>query len=57
MDTSFRLYDGEKVDVRVGLGDYQAVQSFTQSVPDIRTALAESPLTLSVLAVSKLKDE
>ncbi len=57
VDTSFRLYDGEKVDVRVGLGDYQAVQSFTQSVPDIRTALAESPLTLSVLAVSKLKDE
>lgn len=57
VDTSFRLYDGEKVDVRVGLGDYQAVQSFTQSVPDIRTALAQSPLTLGVLAVSKLKDE
>lgn len=57
VDTSFRLYDGEKVDVRVGLGDYQAVQSLTQSVPDIRTALAQSPLTLGVLAVSKLKDE
>lgn len=57
VDASFRLYDGEKVDVRVGLGDYQAVESFSQAVPDIRTALAESPLTLQVLAVNKLKED
>jgi len=57
VDTSFRLYEGEKVDIRVGLGDYEAVQSFTQAVPDIRNALEASPLTVSVLAVNKLKED
>ncbi|MDR1702279.1 MAG: hypothetical protein LBR56_05845 [Sporomusaceae bacterium] len=51
VDTFFRLYDQDKLDVRVRFQEAQTAAEFGEFLPEIRRAMQDSPLELTDLSV------
>lgn len=53
VDSVFRLYDDDKLDVRVIFPDSPAVSEFTQSIPDIRKSIDDTKLKLTNIMINR----
>lgn len=53
VDSTFRLYGDNKLDVRVNFPNDIAVDEFLQELPNIRKSIADSKLTVSDILVNK----
>jgi hypothetical protein len=51
VDMVFHLYDQEQLSIRVVFNNTEAGEEFRRALPDLRGALADSPLTLTDIAV------
>lgn len=55
VDTVFRVYDEDKVDVRVGFSDSEAMQEFGQGVADLRKDLSDNRLQLQDVSLHRVR--
>ncbi|XER14511.1 hypothetical protein SATMO3_47940 [Sporomusa aerivorans] len=51
VETAFRLYDGQNLDVKVRFDDKEAAEGFADSVPAVRAQLEQLPLQLGEFLV------
>ncbi len=54
VDSVFRLYEENKLDLRVIFPDTEAISEFKQSLPDIRKSIADTTLTLTNIMINKI---
>lgn len=54
-DVVFRLYDGNCLDVRIGMGNQEALAEFKETIPDIRAALEHSSLAVHNITTGKTR--
>lgn len=53
VDSVFRLYEDDKLDVRVIFPDSSAISEFTKSIPDIRKSIDDTKLILTNIMINK----
>lgn len=53
VDSVFRLYEDDKLDVRVIFPDSSAISEFTKSIPDIRKSINDTKLSLGNIMINK----
>ncbi|EIW19050.1 MULTISPECIES: hypothetical protein [Pelosinus] len=54
VDSVFRLYEENKLDLRVIFPDTEAISEFKQSLPDIRKSIEDTTLTLTNIMINKI---
>lgn len=54
VDSVFRLYEENKLDLRVLFPDTDAINEFKQSLPDIRKSIEDTTLTLTNIMINKI---
>ncbi len=54
VDSVFRLYEENKLDLRVLFPDTEAISEFKQSLPDIRKSIEDTTLTLTNIMINKI---
>jgi hypothetical protein len=54
VDSVFRLYDGNKLDLRVIFPNSDAISEFTQKLPEIRKSIEDTNLTLTNIMINKI---
>lgn len=54
VDSVFRLYEENKLDLRVIFPDSDAISEFTQSLPEIRKSIEDTTLTLTNIMINKI---
>jgi ribonuclease HII len=54
VDSVFRLYEENKLDLRVIFPDSDAISEFTQRLPEIRKSIEDTTLTLTNIMINKI---
>jgi phage gpG-like protein len=54
VDSVFRLYEENKLDLRVIFPDSDAISEFTKSLPEIRKSIEDTTLTLTNIMINKI---
>jgi len=54
VDSVFRLYEEDKLDLRVIFPDSDAISEFTKSLPEIRKSIEDTTLTLTNIMINKI---
>lgn len=54
VDSVFRLYEDNKLDLRVIFPDTEAINEFKQSLPEIRKSIEDTTLTLTNIMINKI---
>ena len=54
VDLVFRLYKDNQLNLRIGMGDHNAVQLFNGFIPEIKTAIETTPLILAEISVGAI---
>lgn len=54
VDSVFRLYEENKLDLRVIFPDTEAIQEFKQTLPEIRKSIEDTKLTLTNIMINKI---